>query len=54
VVLIVAAMFLTAERGPAQAVLDTGGRGSGLGYAPAFLASMLMAAYVMYGFDSAA
>jgi urea carboxylase system permease len=54
VVLIVVAMFLTAERNPAQAVLSTGGHGSGLGYAPAFLASMLMAAYVMYGFDSAA
>jgi urea carboxylase system permease len=54
VVAIVAAMFVTAERSPAQAVLDTGGHGSGLGYAPAFLASMLMAAYVMYGFDSAA
>jgi urea carboxylase system permease len=54
VVLIVVAMFFTAERNPAQAVLSTGGHGSGLGYAPAFLASMLMAAYVMYGFDSAA
>ena len=54
VVLIVGAMFLTAERSPAKAVLDTGGRGSGLGYVGAFLASMLMAAYVMYGFDSAA
>jgi urea carboxylase system permease len=54
VVVIVAAMFITAERTAAQAVLDTGGHGSGLGYAPAFLASMLMAAYVMYGFDIAA
>jgi urea carboxylase system permease len=54
VVVIVATMFFTAERSPAQAVLSTGGHGSGLGYAPAFLASMLMAAYVMYGFDSAA
>jgi len=54
VVLIVAAMFIKAERSPAAAVLDTGGHGSGLGYFPAFLASMLMAAYVMYGFDSAA
>jgi urea carboxylase system permease len=53
VVLIVVAMFIKAERGPA-AVLHTGGHGSGLGYLPAFLASMLMAAYVMYGFDSAA
>ena len=54
VVVIVVAMFVTAERSPAQAVLDTGGHGTGLGYFPAFLASMLMAAYVMYGFDSAA
>jgi urea carboxylase system permease len=54
VVLIVGAMFVKAERDPVTAVLDTGGHGSGLGYVPAFLASMLMAAYVMYGFDSAA
>lgn len=54
VVLIVVAMFINAERSPAAAVLDTGGHGTGLGYVPAFLASMLMAAYVMYGFDSAA
>lgn len=54
VVLIVVAMFVKAERGPTEAVLSTGGHGSGLGYFPAFLASMLMAAYVMYGFDSAA
>ena len=54
VVLIIAAMFFTAERSPSQAVLDTGGHGTGIHYLPAFLASMLMAAYVMYGFDSAA
>ena len=54
VILIVVAMFIKAERSPAAAVVDTGGHGSGLGYLPAFLASMLMAAYVMYGFDSAA
>jgi urea carboxylase system permease len=54
VILIVAAMFIKAERNPAAAVMGTGGHGSGLGYLPAFLASMLMAAYVMYGFDSAA
>jgi urea carboxylase system permease len=54
VVLIVIAMFFTAQRDPTKAVLDTGGHGHGLGYLPAFLASMLMAAYVMYGFDSAA
>ncbi len=54
VILIIGAMFIKAERNPAAAVLSTGGHGSGLGYFPAFLASMLMAAYVMYGFDSAA
>lgn len=54
VFLIIGAMFWNAERNPVQAVADTGGHGSGLGYLPAFLASMLMAAYVMYGFDSAA
>lgn len=54
VFLIVGAMFVTAERGPA-AVLDTGGHAAGgNSYVWAFLASMLMAAYVMYGFDSAA
>ncbi|NMO00292.1 amino acid permease [Gordonia sp. TBRC 11910] len=53
VFLIVGAMFVTARRGP-SAVLDTGGHGHGGGYVWAFLASMLMAAYVMYGFDSAA
>jgi urea carboxylase system permease len=54
VVLIIGAMFLTAERNPVEAVANTGEHGSGFGYLPAFLASMLMAAYVMYGFDSAA
>ncbi|WP_328858918.1 amino acid permease [Williamsia herbipolensis] len=54
VVLLVVLMFVHSERTPAQAVLDTGGHGTGLGYLPGFLASMLMAAYVMYGFDSAA
>ncbi len=54
VILIIGAMFFTAERSPVQAVADTGGHGSGIHYLPAFLASMLMAAYVMYGFDSAA
>lgn len=54
VVLIVFAMFVKAERSPAAAVLSTGGHGHGIGYVSAFLASMLMAAYVMYGFDSAA
>ena len=34
VVLIVGAMFLNAERNPAQAVADTGGHGTGVGYLP--------------------
>jgi len=54
VVVIIAAMFCTAERGPVAAVTDTAGHGSGAGYLPAFITSMVMAAYVMYGFDSAA
>ncbi|MFC7756648.1 APC family permease [Tsukamurella soli] len=54
VVLMVALMFLHAHRTPMQAVAGTAGHGHGLGYVPAFLASMVMAAYVMYGFDSAA
>lgn len=54
VVLIVIAMFFHAQRNPAAAVANDGSHGHGLGYAGAFLASMLMAAYVMYGFDSAA
>ncbi|GAB1646495.1 amino acid permease [Krasilnikovia sp. MM14-A1259] len=51
VVLLVALLFSHAERGP-SVVMDTGHAG-GSGYAMAFLASALMAAYVMYGFDSA-
>ena len=54
VFLIIGAMFLNAERNPVAAVANAGEHGTGLGYLPAFLASMLMAAYVMYGFDSAA
>ena len=54
VFLIVGAMVLNAERNPIEAVADTGNHGTGVGYLPAFLASMLMAAYVMYGFYSAA
>ena len=34
VVLIIAAMFFTAERSPSQAVLDTGGHGTGIHYLP--------------------
>ena len=54
VVALVVAMFIKAERSPAAAIANTGEHGQGLGYFPAFLASMLMACYVMYGFDSAA
>ncbi len=38
VILIIGAMFFTAERNPVQAVADTGGHGSGVHYLPAFLA----------------
>jgi urea carboxylase system permease len=51
VVLLVALLFTHARRGPGV-VLHTGGTGGGT-YIWAFLASALMAAYVMYGFDSA-
>lgn len=53
VVLLVVLLFVNAERGPGV-VARTGGAGGGSGYVWAFLASALMAAYVMYGFDSAA
>ena len=47
--LLIILLFSHAQRGPAV-VFDTGGHA---GYARAFLVSALMAAYVMYGFDSA-
>ncbi|WP_432563213.1 APC family permease [Kineococcus sp. SYSU DK003] len=53
VVLLVVLLFAHAERGP-QVVLDTAGTGGSGSYVWPFLASSLMAAYVMYGFDSAA
>jgi urea carboxylase system permease len=53
VVLLIIILFTHATRGPA-AVMSTGGvQGTG-SYVWAFLASMMMATYVMYGFDSAA
>ncbi|MEU5879794.1 amino acid permease [Spirillospora sp. NPDC047279] len=52
VALLVALLLANSERGPGV-VTDTGAAG-GDGYVWAFLASALMAAYVMYGFDSAA
>ncbi|MCF2528996.1 amino acid permease [Yinghuangia soli] len=52
IALLIALLFVHAERGP-SVVTDTGGvEGSG-SYFGAFLVSALMAAYVMYGFDSA-
>ena len=54
VLLVVVLLFLHAHRGP-QVVFDTQNvQGDGGSYVWPFLASMLMAAYVMYGFDSAA
>jgi urea carboxylase system permease len=52
VVLLVILLFSHAERGPGV-VLHTGGVEGGGAYIWPFLASALMAAYVMYGFDSA-
>lgn len=52
VALIVGMLFTKAKRGPAV-VLHTQGFGGHGPYIGAFLASALMAAYVMYGFDSA-
>lgn len=54
IVVVLAFLFAHAERGP-QVVFETlDVQGAGNAYLPAFLASILMAAYVMYGFDSAA
>lgn len=52
IVLLVILLFAHAERGP-SVVTETGGAGGDGGYFAAFLVSALMAAYVMYGFDSA-
>ncbi|HEX2313776.1 MAG TPA: amino acid permease [Thermomonospora sp.] len=52
VALLAVLLIAAAERGPGV-VTDTGGAAEGGGYLGAFLASALMAAYVMYGFDSA-
>lgn len=51
--LLVAALFLNARRG-FEVTLDTSHMAPGMSGHGAFLASMLMAVYVMYGFDSAA
>lgn len=52
VALLVALLFTHAQRGPGI-VFDTGGVAGTSGYVWPFLVSALMAAYVMYGFDSA-
>ncbi|HEX4700609.1 MAG TPA: amino acid permease [Pseudonocardiaceae bacterium] len=52
VALLVVLLFAHAERGPGV-VLNTGGTAGHGAYVWPFLASALMAAYVMYGFDSA-
>ncbi|MFF4690024.1 amino acid permease [Streptomyces sp. NPDC001307] len=52
VIALVLVLFFLPERGPQVVVHSTGWAGHG-GYAGAFLASSLMAAYVMVGFDSA-
>jgi urea carboxylase system permease len=53
VVVVLVLLFANAKRGP-DVVLHTYGAGGGGSYVGPFFASMLMAAYVMYGFDSAA
>jgi urea carboxylase system permease len=53
VVAVIVLLLLNAERGPGV-VFETNGVEAGGPYIWPFLASMLMAAYVMYGFDSAA
>jgi urea carboxylase system permease len=53
VLLVIVLLFLHAQRGPAVVFETNGVQGDGP-YVFPFLASMLMAAYVMYGFDSAA
>jgi urea carboxylase system permease len=53
VVLVIVLLFAHARRGPGVVFQTNGVQGTG-SYVWPFLASMLMAAYVMYGFDSAA
>ena len=52
VIALVLVLFFLPERGPQVVAHTTGWAGEG-GYLGAFLASSLMAAYVMVGFDSA-
>ena len=53
VVALIVVLFMHTQRGPAVVMQTNGVEGHG-SYAWPFLASMLMAAYVFYGFDSAA
>ncbi len=53
VVLVIVLLLMHAQRGPGVVFETNGVQGNGA-YVWPFLASMLMAAYVMYGFDSAA
>ena len=53
VLVVVVLLFTHAQRGP-EVVFETNGVQGDGSYVWPFLASMLMAAYVMYGFDSAA
>jgi urea carboxylase system permease len=53
VLLVIVLLFAHAHRGPSVVFQTNGVQGHG-SYVFPFLASMLMAAYVMYGFDSAA
>jgi urea carboxylase system permease len=53
VVLLIAFLFMNIERGPEVIMQTNGMEGTG-SYLWPFLASTIMAAYVMYGFDSAA
>ncbi|TKV61534.1 amino acid permease [Nakamurella flava] len=52
VVVLIGVLFALSERGPSVVMTTDGWTGDGA-YLPAFLASALMAAYVMVGFDSA-
>lgn len=53
VILLIVLLFTHVERGPEVVMQTNGIQGDG-SYVWPFMASMLMAAYVMYGFDSAA
>jgi urea carboxylase system permease len=52
VVLLIVLLATRGVRGP-QVVCDVQGRGTGFAYFGPFMAAMIMASYVMYGFDTA-